>query len=282
MRRIIIPVVVPVLGAVLLLAACAGNGDDADATTTSDTVGDGGNAGGGAPAAAADAPVAATASSAGTGTGDAAGPSTAGITVTGVGTVLGRPDTMTVTIGVNVVRPTVSEATAEATASATALFDALEAAGVAEQDIQTQNYSISPQYRYDEGSAPELTGYQVSNTVLAKIRDVDTAGTVIDAAVAAGGDSSIVQGIGFSVEDDTERLAEARAKAFADARAKAEQLAELAGVELGQVVRMAETLGGASPVFGTEFAAADSASRTPIQPGEVTSEVRVDVVFAIG
>ena len=282
MRRIIIPVVVPVLGAVLLLAACAGNGDDADATTTSDTVGDGGNAGGGAPAAAADAPVAATASSAGTGTGDAAGPSTAGITVTGVGTVLGRPDTMTVTIGVNVVRPTVSEATAEATASATALFDALEAAGVAEQDIQTQNYSISPQYRYDEGSAPELTGYQVSNTVLAKIRDVDTAGSVIDAAVAAGGDSSIVQGIGFSVEDDTERLAEARAKAFADARAKAEQLAELAGVELGQVLRMAETLGGASPVFGTEFAAADSASRTPIQPGEVTSEVRVDVVFAIG
>ena len=154
--------------------------------------------------------------------------------MTGVGTVLGRPDTMTVTIGVNVVRPTVSEATAEATASATALFDALEAAGVAEQDIQTQNYSIWPQYRYDEGRAPELTGYQVSNTVLAKIRDVDAAGSVIDAAVAAGGDTSVVQGIGFSVEDDTERLAEARAKAFADARAKAEQLAELAGVELGR------------------------------------------------
>ena len=130
--------------------------------------------------------------------------------MTGVGTVLGRPDTMTVTIGVNVVRPTVSEATAEATASATALFDALqEAAGVAEEDIQTQNYSISPQYRYDEGQAPQLTGYQVSNTVLAKIRDVEAAGAVIDAAVAAGGDNSIVQGIGFSVEDDTERLAEA-------------------------------------------------------------------------
>jgi uncharacterized protein len=279
MRRIIIPVVVPVLGAVLLLAACAGSGDEADATTTSAPVGDGGNASGGTPAAAA-APVEATASTAGTG--DTATPSTAGITVTGVGTVLGRPDTMTVTIGVNVIRPTVSEATAEATASATALFDALEAAGVAEQDIQTQNYSISPQYRYDEGSTPVLTGYQVSNTVLAKIRDVDAAGSVIDAAVAAGGDSSIVQGIGFAVEDDTERLAEARAKAFADARAKAEQLAELAGVELGQVLRMAETLGGASPVFGIENMAADSASRTPIQPGEVTSEVRVDVVFAIG
>lgn len=281
MRRIIIPVVVPVLGAVLLLAACAGSGDDADATTTSDPVGDDGNSGGAAEVAAPVAtPVEATASSAGTGDAPAAG--TAGITVTGVGTVLGRPDTMTVTIGVNVVRPTVSEATAEATASATALFDALEAAGVAEQDIQTQNYSIWPQYRYDEGRAPELTGYQVSNTVLAKIRDVDAAGTVIDAAVAAGGDTSVVQGIGFSVEDDTERLAEARAKAFADARAKAEQLAELAGVELGAVLRMAETLGGASPSFAAESAAADSASRTPIQPGELTSEVRVDVVFAIG
>ena len=278
MRRIIIPVVVPVLGAVLLLAACAGGGDDADATTTSDSAGDGGNGGGEAQAAA---PVEPTATST-PGAGDGTGSSTAGITVTGVGTVLGRPDTMTVTIGVNVVRPTVSEATAEATASATALFDALQAAGVAEEDIQTQNYSISPQYRYDEGQAPQLTGYQVSNTVLAKIRDVEAAGAVIDAAVAAGGDNSIVQGIGFSVEDDTERLAEARAKAFADARAKAEQLAELAGVELGAVLRMAETLGGPSPVFGAEYAAADSASRTPIQPGEVTSEVRVDVVFAIG
>ena len=278
MRRIIIPVVVPVLGAVLLLAACAGGGDDADATTTSDSAGDGGDGGGEAQAAA---PVEPTATST-PGAGDGTGSSTAGITVTGVGTVLGRPDTMTVTIGVNVVRPTVSEATAEATASATALFDALQAAGVAEEDIQTQNYSISPQYRYDEGQAPQLTGYQVSNTVLAKIRDVEAAGAVIDAAVAAGGDNSIVQGIGFSVEDDTERLAEARAKAFADARAKAEQLAELAGVELGAVARMAETLGGPSPVFGAEYAAADSASRTPIQPGEVTSEVRVDVVFAIG
>ncbi len=278
MRRIIIPVVVPVLGAVLLLAACAGSGDDADATTTSDPVGDRGNGG---DAARAAAPVEATATSS-AGTGDATGSSTAGITVTGVGTVLGRPDTMTVTIGVNVVRPTVSEATAEATASATALFEALEAAGVAEQDIQTQNYSIWPQYRYDEGRAPELTGYQVSNTVLATIRDVDSAGSVIDAAVAAGGDNSVVQGIGFSVEDDTERLAEARAKAFADARAKAEQLAELAGVELGRVLRMAETLGGQSPLFAAESMAADSASRTPIQPGEVTSEVRVDVVFAIG
>ncbi|HEX6659796.1 MAG TPA: SIMPL domain-containing protein [Ilumatobacter sp.] len=278
MRRIINPVVVPVLAAVLLLAACAGSGDDADATTTTDPVGDGGNGAGEAQAAA---PVEATTTSS-AGVGDAAGSSTAGITVTGVGTVLGRPDTMTVTIGVNVVRPTVSEATAEATASATALFDALQAAGVAEEDIQTQNYSIWPQYRYVEGQVPELTGYQVSNTVLAKIRDVDAAGTVIDAAVAAGGDNSVVQGIGFSVEDDTERLAEARAKAFADARAKAEQLAELAGVELGGVLRMAETLGEQSPLFAAESAGADTASRTPIQPGEVTSEVRVDIVFAIG
>ncbi|MGD9701781.1 MAG: SIMPL domain-containing protein [Acidimicrobiia bacterium] len=272
MRRIV-PVLVPVLGSVLLLAACAGSGDgDGDTASTPGLTGD----------STAVAAASSDTSSSSAGDGGATGSSTSGITVSGVGTVLGRPDTMTVTIGVNVVRPTVSAATTDAAASATALFDALKAAGVADEDIQTQDYSIWPQYRYDEGKSPELTGYQVANTVVAKIRDVDAAGTVIDAAVAAGGDSSIVQGIGFSVEDDTERLAEARAKAFADAKAKAEQLAELAGVELGRVVQMAETIGGQSPLAGIESAAADAASRTPIEAGQVASEVRVDVVFAIG
>lgn len=257
-RRIIISV----LGSSLLvLAACAGSGSG----TEDDVV------------AAPVAEVPETTVSSGGGS----SPGTSGITVSGVGSVVGQPDTMTVTIGVNVVRPTVSEATSEAAESATALIDALTGAGVAEEDIQTQNFSIWPQYAYPEGDAPRLTGYQVSNTVVAKIRDVETAGAVIDAAVAAGGDNSVVQGVGFSVEDDTERLAEARAKAFADARAKAEQLAELAGVELGAVIRMTETIGSTAVPYGTEMAAAD-ASGTPIQGGSVTSDVQIEVVFAIG
>lgn len=260
MRRIVIPI----LGSSLLvLGACAG-GDDSDSAGASDAAGN-------RPAAAETT----VSPDGGTST------PTSGITVSGVGSVLGRPDTMTVTIGVNVVRPTVSEATTEAATSATALIDALTAAGVAEDDIQTQGYSIWPQYSYEDGKAPQLTGYQVSNTVVAKIRDVDAAGTVIDAAVAAGGDNSIVQGVGFSIEDDTERLTEARAKAFADARAKAEQLAALAGVELGPVIRMTETIGsGAVPYAEERMAAADSS--TPIQAGQVASQVQIDVVFAIG
>lgn len=260
MRRIVIPI----LGSsMLVLAACAG-GNDTDTADTAD-------------AARSQPATAETTVSPGGGTSTPA----SGITVSGVGSVVGQPDTMTVTIGVNVVRPTVSEATAEAATSATALIDALQAAGVAEDDIQTQDYSIWPQYSYEEGKAPQLTGYQVSNTVVAKIRDVDTAGTVIDAAVAAGSDNAIVQGVGFSVEDDAARLTEARAKAFADAKAKAEQLAELAGVELGAVIRVTETIGATALPYTGEMAADAAGSRTPIQAGQVTSQVQVDVVFAI-
>jgi uncharacterized protein len=254
-------IVVSVVGATVLLVSCSSNGATATAPTPSS---------GEVPTTPS--PPAAE---------EVSAPNT-GIAVTGIGEVLGQPDTMTVTIGVSVVRPTVSDATAEAATRATALIDALGAAGVAEDDIQTRDFAISPQYAFPDGETPRLTGYQVTNTVVATLRDIDAAGTVIDAAVAAGGDASIVQGVGFTVEDDATRLTEARAAAFADARAKAEQLATLAGVELGPVVRIDETLGGATPLFGDERAAADAvASKTPFQPGQVATNVRVDVHFSI-
>jgi uncharacterized protein YggE len=205
--------------------------------------------------------------------------SAAGIEVNGVGVVLGAPDTMTVTIGVQVTRETVAEATEVAASKASALIGALESAGVDDRDVQTANFSIYPQYDYS-ARGQRLVGFTVVNSVVANLRAIDEAGSTIDAAVAAGGDETIVQGIGFSVEDDAARLEAARAAAWSDARAKAQQLADLAGVELGAAIRIRESVQYSS-FDGRGSTDADTGGTTPIAPGQLTSTVQLDVVYAI-
>ncbi len=209
--------------------------------------------------------------------------STSGISVIGVGEVLGEPDTLTVTIGVQIRRETVAEAMAAAADKADAIIEALTGEGVDSEDIQTANFSIHPEYDWSERSGRRLLGYSVSNTVVATIRSVDTAGDVIDAAAAAGGDDTIVQGIGFSLADDVERLEEARAQAWADAEAKAQQLADLAGVTLGDATTVSEGVDRPSPfdLRVSADVAFEEGAGTPIEPGQVTTRVILTVVFAI-
>lgn len=205
-----------------------------------------------------------------------------GITVTGIGEVLGEPDTLTFTIGVQLTRDTVSDALDDAATKAEAVIDTLADEGVDPDDIQTANFSIYPEYDWSERGR-RLLGYSVSNTVLATVRNVDTAGDVLDAAVRAGGDDTVVQGIGFSIEDDAERLEAARVRAWADAEAKAVQLADLAGVGLGAATRVSEGVHGSSPfdVSGSADMVFEDAARTPFEPGQVTTRVVLTVVFAV-
>ena len=203
------------------------------------------------------------------------------ISVSGTGEVTGTPDVLIVDLGVQVLRPTVGEATGDAARLALAVIDALKAEGVAERDIQTTNYSIWPEYDY-RNETQTLRGYRVSNTVSAKIRDLDKAGDVIDAATAAGGNEAIVNNIRFDLEADGPLISAAREAAWNDAKAKAEQLAALAEVDLGKAVSISEISSPApSPiVYGAApEAAADMA--TPIQPGEASVSVVVNVQFAI-
>lgn len=204
-----------------------------------------------------------------------------GISVSGRGEVFGTPDTLTVTIGISVGRSTVSEAVDIAAGRATDLIDALQSAGVAEADIQTSNYSIYPEYDYRENQTPRITGYRVDNTLNVKIRDLDRAGEVLDAATTAAGDEVRVNGVSFILEDNDALLVAARAAAWEDAKAKAEQLADLAGVTLGTPVTISETVGSVPvPLYArAEMAAGDVA--TPIQPGQETVSVDLMVTFAI-
>ena len=206
----------------------------------------------------------------------------AGITVIGSGEVLGQPDTMTLQIGVSVTRPTVADASDVAAAGAAAVIAALEADGVDTDDIATSGLAIYPQYDFTERGR-RLIGFTVANNLAVKIRDIDDAGEVIDGAVAAGGDDVVVGGIGFSAEDDAERLEAARARAWEDAERKARQLAELAGVSLGSPTRIVEGLEGGVTRFSAGVEAGfDEAAATPIQPGQITTRVTLEVVFGIG
>ncbi|MEA2022951.1 MAG: SIMPL domain-containing protein [Actinomycetota bacterium] len=212
----------------------------------------------------------------------AEGTSASGIAVSGRGEVLGTPDTLQMSFGVSVLRPTVKQAVTDAATLADQLISTLGSSGVAGDDIQTANYSIHPEYDYSQEQR-KLVGYRVGNTVTAKIRDIDAAGSVIDAAVSGVGDEIQVSGVSFSIEDDEELLSAARDTAWEDARSKAQQLADLAGLTLGKAVMISESVTGTppQPLYRAAFdEAAVGSVETPIEAGQqqvaVTLQVRFD------
>jgi len=205
-----------------------------------------------------------------------------GIAVSGTGEVSGAPDTVALSIGVSVKRDTAPAAISDAADSASKLIEAVKAAGVAEKDVQTSNYALNQEFTYPQNAGPKPDGFRVSNSVVAKIRKVDDVGAVIDAATAAGGTDAVVQGLSFSLDDDTAALAEAREQAFADARSKAEQFAKLSGRKLGAVISISQTVAPSTPQFTNAAAVSDMATKsTPIQAGEVQTSVTVDVRWAL-
>jgi uncharacterized protein YggE len=143
---------------------------------------------------------------------------------------------------------------------------------------------VSPKLtsEYDYSSNEQrLIGYRVNNTVKAKIHDIETTGTVIDDAVAAGGDDVTVNGLSFSIEDNDELVAAAREAAWNDAQAKATQLAELSGQDLGQATSITETVSMPPvPIPYAEEAALDRAT-TPIEPGTSAVTITLQVQFGL-
>jgi len=207
-----------------------------------------------------------------------------GIWVNGTGEVSAVPDLAIVSLGVSVEKPTVAEAQVEAANAMNRLMQALKDNGVEPKDIQTQYFNISQVTRWNDITREsEITGYMVSNTVSAKIRDMEKAGTIIDAVAVAGGDYTRVNGISFSIEDPADLYQQARQKAIANAKAKAEQMASLMGVTLGKVTYMTENsyIPTATPVYYKEAAAGAMDSATSISPGETKISASVQVVYGI-
>jgi uncharacterized protein YggE len=198
------------------------------------------------------------------------------MSVSGHGSVSMVPDTASVVLGVTTNETTLSEAQAEATAAMEAIIAAVKAAGVEDRDIQTTNFSVNIIYDYDDSGYPtRIIGYEVSNQVAVKVRDLDSLGALLDAVVAAG--ANTIYGISFFVDDPSAANSQARQLAVEDALAKANELAAAAGLEVARVTYITESYSAPpAPYYaGAADAAAESAARVPIQAG--STEVAVDV-----
>jgi len=205
-----------------------------------------------------------------------------GIWVTGQGEVSGAPDIATLRLGIEAQAISVADAQEQAEESMSNVMDALTGNGIADKDIQTQQFSIHRVTRWDRDKEEEvITGYRVTNIVTAKIRDIDNTGTVIDAVAQAGGDLTRVDSISFSIEDPADYYEEARKEAMADAKAKAEQLADLAGVKLDKATYISETF-YAPPIYARAgYEVEEAKSATPISPGELDISISLQVAYAI-
>jgi uncharacterized protein YggE len=162
------------------------------------------------------------------------------------------------------------------------VMSAIRAAGIAERDIQTSGINLNPQYKYIENQPPSIVGYQASNNVNVKVRDLSRLGKVLDAFVANGANQ--INGPSFEVDKPDEAYDEARLAALKKARARAETYAGALGLQVRRIVSISE--GGASfprPIPMMRAMAADAEMKsTSVSPGEASLSVSIDVVFELG
>jgi len=205
------------------------------------------------------------------------------VSVTGAGQAYLVPDIAYIYVGVHTEKPSASEAMAENNAQTEKMIKALTDFGVDAKDIRTTNFSIWPNDKYDPqtGMPTGEKNYVVDNTVYVTVRDLDKLGDLLDTVVAAG--ANTVNSIQFDVADKDEAIKNARAEAVKDAQAQAQELADAAGVTLGEIQSLGFYDSQPYPVFeGKGGGAADvTASSVPIQPGQLTFSVTVNVTYAI-
>jgi len=221
---------------------------------------------------AAGAPVTAVANTGTTGVPDSS------IVAQATGTISGTPDVVTVVIGVQTQSASAQTALDDNNKRAADVIAVLKESGVAPADLQTSQLSVNPSY--DE-KGQLITGYQVTNMVTAKLRDISTAGAVIDAAGKTAGDAVRVQQLSFSIDDDSALRAQARADAVKRAQAQAKQMADAAGIQLGAIRSITETPVAMPAVYPSMAAADSAAGSVPIEPGSQELSVVVQVVYAI-
>lgn len=201
------------------------------------------------------------------------------LTISADGTSEAAPDMATISAGVVTDGATAAAALAANSQRMNALIQAMRRGGVAERDIQTSNVSVNPQYAYEEGESPRVTGYQANNSVNAKVRALANLGRLIDAAVAAGGNT--INGVSFSHQDPDAQLDAARRDAAASARQRADLYAEAFGLRVHRVIAISEGGGYAPPMPMVMMERAADAAPTPVAPGEIETRVSVSVTYEL-
>jgi len=204
------------------------------------------------------------------------------LSVSGSGDALLSPDIAYIYIGVHTENTTAAEAVTENTSQTEALMQAIRDFGIDEKDIRTTNFSIYPMDRFDPASglpSGEKT-YAVDNTVYVTVRELATLGDLLDTAVQAG--ANTINSVQFDVAEKDEALKQARADAVKDAEAQAQSLAQAAGLSLGEIQSISFLNAQPYPIFdgkGGGGMAVDQAAAVPIQPGQLTFTVSVNVTY---
>ena len=201
------------------------------------------------------------------------------LTMSGQGEERAAPDTVTLSAGVTSQAPSAAAALSANSAHMQTVFAALKKMGVADKDMQTANFNVSPQMSGGiNGEAQRINGYQVSNQVRVRLDDVSRLGAALDALVGAGANQ--IYGVQFSIKDEAALLDRARAKAVDEAKAKAATYAKAAGVQLGAILSIGEDgISAPRPMFQTVMVSASRAA--PTAAGEESVTANVSIVWEI-
>ena len=202
------------------------------------------------------------------------------ITVSGTGSVFSSPDIAIADLAVSVEDTTAKKAQDQASKKSSAVVDYLKGAGVDEKDIRTSGYQIYPQYDYLNGRST-IRGYQVTQSLEVKIRDLEKANNILDGVVGAG--INQVGNVRFYVDEPEKLQAEAREKAIADAKKKADELKDQLGVRLGRIVTFSENInGGVYPMmYAKDSGMGGGASTGALPAGQNEIVANVTITYQI-
>ena len=200
--------------------------------------------------------------------------------VSGTGQVTLVPDIASINIGVHTEADLVNDALSENTAQANAIASILKNLGVEEKDIQTSNFNVYPADRYDPMTGQVQSRYfVVDNTVTVIVRDLSSLGDVLSAVVDAGANN--IYGITFDVEDRDEAVAQARLLAIQNAKEKAQEIADAAGVELGDLLSI-NVYGGITPIaYYDAKGGAYAESSVPVSAGTLTISMECSLTYEL-
>jgi uncharacterized protein YggE len=190
------------------------------------------------------------------------------------------PDTARITAGVVTTAPTATAALAENATRMASVRAALKRAGIADRDIQTSSINLYPDYRQDpQGTNPQIIGYRASNEVSVRFRDIAATGKILDALVAQGANQ--INGPMLSIDKPETALDEARTKALANARSRAELYARALGKRVGRILSISEAVVNYLPPVAMMRQRADVGNATSIDPGEQSVAVSLSVSFEL-
>lgn len=198
------------------------------------------------------------------------------VTVVGSGQVQGVPDTLTAEAGIEFTAPDVTSAMNQTNDRQRAVIDALIGAGLDRKDIATTTVTLEPQY--SGPGAASITGYRATNAIRVTIHPTDAASRMLALIVGTGGDATRIRSVSYSIADDSQLVKDARARAFNDAKSRADQYAQLSGLRLGRVLSISEA---SAPPGGPTPAPRGMVAEAPLEPGQQTVRFSVTAVWEL-